>query len=134
MTKKFKILSIATVFMVFAICISNSFAVTLLSEEEALKKMFPDVDEIVRETVTLSAAEVSTVKERLGGSLVHYQEGSKSENVTESTEVTFFIGLKGGEKVRVAIIDIQPGKWGPVDFVVAMDTKANTVKNLAVMA
>jgi len=113
---------------------ADSIAVTLLTEEEALKQMFPDVDEVVRETISLTMAEVSAIKERLGGSLVHYQKGSQSENVEETTEITVFIGMKNGEKVRMAIIDIQPGKWGPVDFIVAIDTKSGTVNNLAVMA
>ncbi len=134
MSRKSKILCIVASIMVLALFLTNSYAATLLTEDEALKEMFPDVDEVVRENVTLTAAEVDIIQERLGGSLVHYQDGSKSEEVMENKEITFFIGKKNGETVRMAIIDIQPGKWGPVDFIVAIDTKTNKVNNLAVMA
>lgn len=112
----------------------NSFAVTLLTEEQALKKMFPDVDEVVSETLTLTDSEITKIKERLGGSLIHYQKGSKSEAVEEKNDITFYIGIKNNEKVRVAIIDEQPGKWGPVKFIIAIDTNPGKVNNLAVMA
>ncbi len=110
------------------------YAITLLTEDNALKEMFPDVDQIVRETITLNSSEVAVIKERLGGSLVHYQSGSQSENVAETNEIPVFVGIKGGERVRMAVIDVQPGKWGPVEFIIAIDTKTGIVNNLAVMA
>ena len=49
-------------------------------------------------------------------------------------EVGYKIGKKDGENVRMAVIDIQPGKWGPVNFIIAIDTKTHSIQNLAVMA
>ena len=111
----------------------NSFAVTLLTEEAALKEMFPDCDEVVTTTHEMTADEIAKVKERMGGNLVHFQDGSKSGNVAEQTKYNFYIGMKGGEKIRMAVMEAQPGKWGPVQFVVAIDVKTEKVNNLAVM-
>ena len=124
---------VVMVFCAFLLSV-NSFAVTLLNEEEALKEMFPDVDEIVSETVTLTDSEITRIKKKLGGSLVHYQKGSQSEAVEEKSDIKFFIGIKNNQKIRVAIIDEQPGKWGPVKFIIAVDTNPGKVNNLAVMA
>ena len=85
-------------------------AIRLLTMEEALKQMFPDVDQVITETVTLSAPEVAKVKARLGGQLVHYQAGSESEKVNETTTYTFYVGLKGTARIRMAVVDTQPGK------------------------
>ena len=134
MTLKWSSLGI-TFLCMLCICFStNSNAVTLLTEEDALAEMFPDVDEVVSETVTLTAENLSAVKERLGGSLVHFQKGSQSADVAETAQITFHYGIKGGEKVRMAIIDVQPGKWGPVVFIVAIDTATAKVQNMAVMS
>lgn len=115
-------------------CSAAVYAITLLTEDTALKEMFPDVDQVVKESITLNATQVAVIKERLGGSLVHYQSGSKSENVAETNDIPVFVGIKGGEKVRMAVIDVQPGKWGPVEFIIAIDTKTGIVNNLAVIS
>jgi len=70
----------------------------------------------------------------LGGSLVHFQKGSESEAVSETTEFEFFYGIKEGKKTSVAIIDQQPGKWGPVVYVILLDMKTAKVKDMAVMS
>jgi Na+-translocating ferredoxin:NAD+ oxidoreductase RnfG subunit len=110
------------------------FSMTLLTKEQALKEMFPDADEVVAENVTLSSGDLEILKKNLGGSLVHFQSGSQSEEVVESTDLTFYYGLKNGEKKSVAIIDQQPGKWGPVEYIIVLDLATAQVKNLAVMS
>lgn len=134
MSKKVIISRIAVMLFCASLLSVNSYAVTLMTEEEALKEMFPDVDEVVTKTVTLTDSEITRIKEKLGGSLVHYQAGSKSEAVEEKSDITFFIGIKNNQKIRVAIIDEQPGKWGPVKFIIAVETNPGKVNNLAVMA
>lgn len=109
-------------------------ALTLLTEEKALDAMFPDVDDIVTETCTLTETEIAHIRERLGGQLVHYQKGSKSEDISEDTTYTFFIGIKNNHTAGVAVIEEQPGKWGPVTFIIALNTASGKVTNLAVMA
>ena len=38
------------------------------------------------------------------------------------------------QKAGVAVIEEQPGKWGPVEFIVALDPVSGKVKNLGVLA
>lgn len=129
---------VAVIIIIAAVCslffTGTSSAVILLTKEQALKEIFPDVDQVVSENHVLTAAEISTIKQRLGGSLVHYQEGSKSEAVLEASSYEFYIGVKNNKKIRMAIIEEQPGKWGPVSFIVAIDISSGKVNNLAVMA
>jgi Na+-translocating ferredoxin:NAD+ oxidoreductase RnfG subunit len=117
--------------MIFA---TECAAKRLLTQEEALAEMFPDAESIVNNTHTMTADEVERVKARLGGQLVHYQKGSKSEMVEENLEYHFYYSVVNGEKTGVAIIESQPGKWGPVEFCIALDTKTAKIKNLAVMS
>lgn len=53
--------------------------------------------------------------------------------VEGETTVDFYFGLKDGERKGVAIIDVQPGKWGPVEIITAMTTDA-VVKKVRVMS
>jgi len=125
-------------FIVIMICgvlfQANSIAFTLLTKEQALKKMFPDVDEVKNTNHVLSDAEITSIKERLGGAFVHYQKGSQSENIVEATAYDFYIGMKNNMIVRIAIIEEQPGKWGPVKFIIAIDAITGKVNNLSVMS
>jgi len=89
---------------------------------------------VVAKQFDLTPAEVEALKKRLGGDLVHFQKGSESSQMTEKLSYTFHLGMKGGKVVRVAVIDEQPGKWGPVEFVIAVDTNPGKVQNLAVMS
>jgi Na+-translocating ferredoxin:NAD+ oxidoreductase RnfG subunit len=41
--------------------------------------------------------------------------------------------MKDGKKTGVALIEVQPGKWGPVKYIVALDLTGK-VTNLAVMS
>lgn len=109
-----------------------SSAMTLLTEEEALKEMFPDADTVVSEMKILDPAEVDALNDRIGGRLVLYQKGSKSEKLAEKDDYTFYFGIKDGKKTGVAVMDTQPGKWGPVQFIIALDMEGK-VKDLAVM-
>lgn len=108
-------------------------AFTVLTEEQALKEVFPPGVEIETETTLLSGSTLKAVKARLGGSLVYEQEGSESAKVSEHRKVTFHFAKKGDKRIGVAIIDEQPGKWGPVTFITAMNT-GGVVKAVRVMA
>lgn len=109
------------------------FAFTLLTEEQALKEVFFADAEIETEVQKLSGEKLKQIKEQLGGSLIYHQEGSESADVQSERETTFYFAKKGGERKGVAIIDVQPGKWGPVTFMTAMDIKG-TVKAVRVMS
>jgi Na+-translocating ferredoxin:NAD+ oxidoreductase RnfG subunit len=108
-------------------------AFVLLTREQALKEVFPPEFQTKAETVTLSGDTLKAVLDRLGGSLVFEQEGSESAKVSAETSVEFIFGESGGEKKGVAIIDVQPGKWGPVEFITAIDTQGQ-VRRVRVMS
>ena len=104
-----------------------------MTEEQALKEVFFTGAEIETETQKLTKENRKPIEERLGGSLVYHQEGSESADVETQRDVTFYFAKKNGERKGVAIIDVQPGKWGPVTFITAMDIKG-TVKAVRVMS
>ena len=113
-------------FLTATLCIWLSFsgvtyAVRLLTREDALKKVFGEGVEITTETKELVDPELSKIKERLDGSLVFFQKGSKSKEVSASTTIEFYFASKNGTKTGVVIFDEEPGKWGPVDFIIGLD-------------
>ena len=108
-------------------------AFTLLTEEQALKEVFFSGAELETETQSMRGPVAKKIKDRLGGSLVYHQEGSESAEVRSQRKVTFHFAKKDGVRKGVAIIEVQPGKWGPVEFIVAMDIKG-TVKAVRVMS
>ena len=91
------------------------------------------VEVLLAETKELTGATLEKIKERLGGSLIYTQEGSESAAVESNTTIDFYFAKKDGERKGVAIIDVEPGKWGPVEFIVAMDVKG-TVKSVRVLS
>ena len=121
-------------FLMFTVALTaDLFAFTLLTQEEALKEVFFSGAEIEKETKELTGATLEKIKERLGGSLIYTQEGSESAPVESNTTVDFYFAKKDGERKGVAIIDVEPGKWGPVEIITAMTTDA-VVKKVKVMS
>ena len=132
MSKKFMFTSL-TLFTVILVATMVCFAFTLLTKEQALKEVFWSGAQIETESVELTGETLENIKKRLGGSMVYEQQGSESAKVKEKHTVEFNFGLKDGKKRGVAIIDTEPGKWGPVEFITAMDLKG-TVKKVRVMS
>jgi Na+-translocating ferredoxin:NAD+ oxidoreductase RnfG subunit len=120
---------ISSLLVAAAVCL----AFTLMTKEEALKEVFWSGAEIEKETVELTGETLENITKRLGGSLVYYQEGSESERVAGTTTEDFYFAKKDGERRGVALIDVEPGKWGPVEFIIAM-TVDGIVKNVRVLS
>ncbi len=118
--------------LVVVILVRPCNAIVLLTDEQALKEMFPDADNITTECKLFSAEQLDKIKGQLGGKWVLYQAGSKSKEVDEQDSCAFYFAKKNGENIGVALMETQPGKWGPVKYIVAMDMTGK-VKNLAVM-
>jgi Na+-translocating ferredoxin:NAD+ oxidoreductase RnfG subunit len=112
---------------------STAYGFTLLTQEEALREIFGTKATIVEETRELKGEKLAAVKARLGGDLVSYQEGSESARVEEEKNIVFHFAERDGKKYGVAIIDTEPGKWGPVEFIVAMDLKG-VVRSVKVLS
>ncbi len=107
--------------------------IVLLSQEQALKQMFPDAAEVKTEVHVLSTDQAEAAKGELGGKWTLYQAGSKEEQPEENDSLAFFFEIREGKKAGVALIEEQPGKWGPVRYIVALDLEGK-VTNLAVMS
>ena len=127
------IFSMIALVLISAVMPITGYAFTLLTKEQALKDVFGSGYEIVTETERLRGETLDRIKERLGGQLVYEQAGSESEKVEEQNKVEFYYAMKDGKKVGVAVIDTQPGRWGPVEFIIAMDSTPK-VKKVAVMS
>ena len=108
--------------VVIAYCLAlvfsgNAYAMRLLTQEEALKKVFGPGTEVASENQELVEPALSKVLAKLDGILIYAQKGSEGAK----TDFDFYFALKDGKKTGVAIIDEEPGKWGPIEFIVAMD-------------
>ena len=123
----------AAMLMIGIASLATVWAERLLTEDAALKEMLPGVDRVEKVTKVLTDAEVGRIKARIGGMVMH-QEGSKAKDMAENRNYNFHFGIKDNKKVSVAIFDSQPGKWGPVDFVMALDSATGKVTNMAVTA
>lgn len=123
----------AAMLMISIASLATVWAERLLTEDAALKEMLPGVDRVEKVTKVLTDAEVGRIKARIGGMVMH-QEGSKAKDMAENRNYNFHFGIKDNKKVSVAIFDSQPGKWGPVDFVMALDSATGKVTNMAVTA
>ncbi|MFW6134771.1 MAG: FMN-binding protein [Elusimicrobiota bacterium] len=112
----------------------TAFSVRYMTRKEALNKIFKDCDRIVEEKVVLSGLKEKKVREKLGGSLFDWTPLSRAERkkFTEKSTYTFYFGIKEGKKTGAALIETQPGKWGPMEFLIqmSMDGKVQQIKVL----
>ncbi len=97
-------------------------AAVLMTKEEALKTGFGKDVQVVTETKNLTPEKVVVIKERLGGNFNFIPKGS-SVKIEEKTKIDFLFGIKSGNKTGVAIVDEEIGKWGPMQFIIFMNTK-----------
>lgn len=104
------------------------YATQLLTKEEAFKKVFGEGVKITTENKQFTDDKLAKIKERLGGELVYVTKGSKPASVDTSNGVDFYFAEKGGKRTGVAIIDSEPGKWGPVEFIIALDLEGVVTK------
>lgn len=110
-----------------------AFGVVLLTKDAALKEVF-GAAEVVTETKTLTAAQIAAVKEEAGGKWTLYQaSGAAAAAGDEVPPVEFHFATTDGKRTGVALVEVQPGKWGPVTYIVALDMTGK-VTNAAVMS
>jgi Na+-translocating ferredoxin:NAD+ oxidoreductase RnfG subunit len=120
--------------LVALVAVRPALGVVLLTDDQALKTVFPDADKFTSEEKRLTADQLKAVKGQLGDKWTLYQAGgAKSAGEEETLPVRFHFGNKAGKKTGVAVIEVQPGKWGPVKYVVGMDLTGK-VTNVAVMS
>lgn len=108
-------------------------AITLMIEEEALKFVFPEVDNIDIETRVITDIQKEKIRTKLGGKLVEHQRGIEAARIMNQREFVFYFGIKDGKRVGVAIILEEPGKWGPIEYIIKLDLEGK-VGDMAVMS
>jgi len=118
--------------LVFAL-VRPASGVVLLNQEQALKQMFPEPAKVTPEVVVLTAEQAEAAKAKLGGKWTLYDAGDKARAVTNSESLTFYVATRDGKKTGAALVEVQPGKWGPVKYIVALDLTGK-VTNLSVMS
>lgn len=121
MSKKM-IFSFLLAVMVSLFLAGISLAAVVMTKEEALKNGFGQDAQVVTETKNLAPEKIAIIKERLGGTFNFVPKGS-SVKIEEKTKVDFMFGIKNGSKTGVAILDEELGKWGPMQFIIFMNTK-----------
>ena len=126
--RKRVIFLVVIVFCLAIILSGTCYAMQLLSKDEALKKVFGPDAKIVIENKELTEPKLAEAIKRLDGNLVYSLKGSKSEHVEAKTSIDFYFTLKDGNKTGVAIFDEEPGKWGPVVFIIAMDLEGTVTR------
>lgn len=105
----------------------------LLTQDAALQQMFGETDKILTRTCVMSQKEIVMLQKMLGGKLIHFQEGA-AQDIQEVNEYTFYVGVRKNKKIGVALIEDQPGKWGPVRIIIALNPETGKVQNLAIMS
>jgi Na+-translocating ferredoxin:NAD+ oxidoreductase RnfG subunit len=109
----------------------KAMGIELLSEKEAFTEMFPEADNVTPDNRKVNQDQTEKIKKRLGGKIVHYQEGS---NPKEIKDVVFYVASKNGKKTSVGLIVEQPGKWGPVKYMIVVDPEKSNIQNLTIMS
>ncbi|MEE8399074.1 MAG: FMN-binding protein [Desulfobacterales bacterium] len=132
MSKRYVVILTAVLTILFTMA-SVSYGIVLLKPGKALKQVLGKKAEIVVETVKLKGDVLAKIKERLGGHLVDLPKGSESKKVRAKTKIDFHFSIKDGKKTRVAMFDSQPGKWGPVEFIIGLSMKGK-IKKVKVMS
>ncbi len=115
------------------IFVPESFAITLLVKDEALRKLFPEA-QIIEEKITADSAQISQIRNLLGGRLVHIKarNNQAAELIDQQKEFVFYRAIKDGKDVGAAIILDEPGKWGNVKFIISLSLDAS-INSMAVM-
>lgn len=119
MKKPNLIIIFISIFFLAKVC----FAITLLLEDEALQRLFPDAGEITRETITASEEQISEIKKVLRGSLVYKIRGKEAQARESQRDFVFYYAKKENKLEGVALILDEPGKWGPIKFIIRLSPR-----------
>jgi len=113
-------------------CASFCFAITLLTEQEALDRLLPQADEITAQKITVSKEQLEMIKKELGGTLVYEIENQSAKELNQQKEFTFYFARNQGRITGVALILDEPGKWEPIKFIICLGPKGE-IQNTTVM-
>ncbi len=85
----------------------NYQIVTHLTVDQALKKIFPNAQDILRTKVSLDAQQAKKVESRVGHALA-------------TTDVEIFIGKREGKVLGYAMMDEEIGKYRPITSMIGV--------------
>ena len=108
------------------------FAITLLTEKEALIRIMPEAGEITTQKFIVSQEQFEAIKKALGGTLVYKVTGEGAEELNKQREFTFNFGKKENKLIGAAVILDEPGKWGPIKFIINLSAQGE-IQDAAVM-
>ncbi len=98
----------------------RAFAETFLTKEQALEFAFGKEAKNEAEVKSLTPEQKTEFQKKLGFPFD-----------PNKTDFTFYKGSVNGEAVMYAYIDVVPGKWGPITYVIAI-TPEGKIKDMAV--
>jgi len=108
------------------------FAITLLTEQEALDRLLPQADAITTQKIAASKEQLEIIKRQLGGNLVYEINSQNAKELNQQREFTFYFARKQNQLINVALILDEPGKWGPIKFIICLGPKGE-IQDTAVM-
>jgi len=123
------VLSFCLVFSAFALSEKEQLAkahphyTELLSHDEALEFIFGKDAQIEEKKVVLDEDTRYEIEAEMGFNF----------DLRYDKDFDFFIGRKDSKIFRYAVIEIVPGKWGPITFIIGF-TPEGKVYDLAIMA
>lgn len=92
--------------------VEETYAAVLCTVEEALKSILPDAVE--------TKEEVKVVSDQIKADIE--KESGIKFNPEYDKDFHFFIGSTNGKVVGYAVRDKVKGKWGPIEYMLALDT------------
>lgn len=114
-------------------CVQHSKAVTLKSKREALRSIFSPEAEFKEEVKQITAKDKEKILNYLGGTMHATSKHERKNLVLEDEKsIKFYFAYENEVKTGVALVLTEPGKWGPIQFMVAL-TLNEHVKNVIVM-
>ena len=103
-----------------------------MTEKEALIRILPEAEEITAQKTVVSQQQLDAIKKTLGGTLVYKVIGEGAEELNKQREFTFYFAKKENKLIGAAIILDEPGKWGPIKFIISL-TPEGEIQDAAVM-
>jgi Na+-translocating ferredoxin:NAD+ oxidoreductase RnfG subunit len=97
--------------------VKEVYAVVLATVEEALKTLLPEAKEIKEELKVLTEEQKKTIEEKAEIKL----------DPELDKEFLFFIGSTNGQIVGYAVKDTVRGKWGPISYMLSLNTKGEII-------
>lgn len=110
--------------MLSAIFAGSCFGARVMEDAEALKRLMPGIDGLPEEVVvSLTPELIATINAKAG-----------IEKLKDEKQIRFLVGKKEGRVAVVCVKDVEAGKWGPIEYMVAMDPDKKIILDIVVLS